>query len=91
MKYVTDTETTVVVAYKIKAIKADANALKKHLIAAEKKLEISYWGNFEVITDYIDFEECITAIEYDFAGQYSEKLINSMEEFINKQICIFKK
>jgi hypothetical protein len=89
MKYVDDTEITVTVAYKIKAIKGDAKALQQQLRKAYIGRDYCY-GSFTVETEDIYFEEFITTIEYDFNGIYSEKLIDSVEEFIDEQVSIFE-
>jgi hypothetical protein len=89
MKHIIDTESAAVVKFKVEAFSADENALEKHLQQGFDHAGI-YFGNFSVMTEYIDFEKKVVGIEYDFGDSYSDAYKNAVWDCINLQLDSFR-
>lgn len=88
MNHITETEISAIVKFKFNAFKADEKVFRKHL-AKEFEEAGAWFGDFDVVTDYIDFEKYIVGVEYDFGDSYNDKYSNTIWDCIEKQLKAF--
>ncbi len=90
MSNITSVETTVFVTYTIKPVPA---AFKQSLY---EHLFDTVWGDrreveedLRVLTGFVDFENCLTAIRYQFGSDFDSNMAEEVGALIEKEIGVW--
>ena len=90
MSNITSVQTTVLVTYQIAPIPA---AFKQSLY---EHLFDTAWGDrregeedLRVLTDFVDFDNCVTAIRYQFGSDFDSNMAEEVGALIEKEIGVW--
>jgi hypothetical protein len=90
MSKITNIETTVFVTYTIAPIPAAfKESLYQHLFGTVWRDRREVEEDLRVLTDSIDFVNCVTAIRYQFGSDFESDMVDEVGALIEKEIGVW--